>query len=67
MSEPKKKGGKGGRGGGSNFAIQLLEKQKCAFRMASLKNKFKNYVKKAIDAKSKHHLKNYTLPLENSL
>ncbi len=58
LSESKKvvKKGRGGFGGGTNFAIQLKEKQKARFTYGVSEKQFKNYVKKIIDSKvSKPH------------
>ena len=63
LSESKKsvKKGKGGFGGGTNFAIQLREKQKARFTYGISEKQFKNYVKKIIDSKvSKPHEHLYT-------
>ncbi|MEN9582122.1 MAG: ribosomal protein small subunit ribosomal protein [Candidatus Parcubacteria bacterium] len=48
-----KKGGKGKRGGkaATNYAIQLLEKQKMRVSYGVTEKQFYNYVKKAIDTK----------------
>ncbi len=48
-----KKGGKGKRGGkaATNYAIQLLEKQKMRMSYGVTEKQFYNYVKKAIDTK----------------
>lgn len=53
LSESKKvvKKGRGGFGGGTNFAIQLKEKQKARFTYGVSEKQFKNYVKKIIDSK----------------
>ena len=58
LSESKKvvKKGRGGFGGGTNFAIQLKEKQKARFTYGVSEKQFKNYAKKIIDSKiSKPH------------
>jgi len=63
LSESKKivKKGRGGFGGGTNFAIQLKEKQKARFTYGVSEKQFKNYVKKIIDNKvSKPHEHLYT-------
>ncbi len=58
LSESKKvvKKGRGGFGGGTNFAIQLREKQKARLTYGISEKQFKNYVKKIINSKvSKPH------------
>lgn len=49
-----KKGGKkkGGRRAGTDFALQLLEKQKIRFSYGVSEKQFYNYVKKAIETKN---------------
>ena len=51
-AESNKKGGKGKRGkAATNFAIQLLEKQKVRFSYGVSEKQFYNYVKKALVVK----------------
>jgi small subunit ribosomal protein S4 len=47
----KKPRGRGGFGGGTNFALQLVEKQKARFSYGISEKQFKNYVKKIIENK----------------
>jgi len=52
VADSNKKGGKGKRGkAATNYAIQLLEKQKVRFSYGVSEKQFYNYVKKAIDTK----------------
>lgn len=51
MADPKKKGKGSKRGGGTDFAVQLLEKQKVRFSYGVTEKQFRNYVMKAIDTK----------------
>ena len=50
-SEAKKGGKKKGRRAGTDFALQLLEKQKIRFSYGVSEKQFYNYVKKAIETK----------------
>jgi small subunit ribosomal protein S4 len=50
-AESNKKGKKGGRKAATNFAIQLLEKQKVRFSYGVSEKQFYNYVKKALVVK----------------
>lgn len=49
MAEPKR-GKRGGRGG-TDYAVQLLEKQKIRYSYGVMEKQFYNYVKKAIESK----------------
>ena len=68
MSEPAR--GKGGKRGGraaTNFAIQLLEKQKMRLSYGVSEKQFYNYVKKALDNKKNTPALNLSESLERRL
>lgn len=69
LSESKKivKKGRGGFGGGTNFAIQLKEKQKARFTYGISEKQFKNYVKKIIDSKVSNPHEHLFVALESRL
>lgn len=63
-----KKGGKGKRGkAATNYAIQLIEKQKVRFSYGVSEKQFYNYVKKAIDTKKGTPMEKLSESLERRL